>query len=157
MTYIAANCQWLMKEDVFSLLRSHLVPFPVLVEIGFVPVKPGATVQRIRGRHNSSIRPSYTHPPRRTPWDLRGATISYVSKSCFTVLLLAICAFAEPPKLRLGDDVRPVRYRLDLTVIPQQDTFTGKIEIDMDVRKPTDVVWLNDGEERRVGKECRSR
>jgi alanyl aminopeptidase len=66
-----------------------------------------------------------------------------MSKSCFTVLLLAICAAAEPPKLRLGDDVRPVRYRLDLTVIPQQDTFTGKIEIDMDVRKPTDVVWLN--------------
>src|ERR1035438_2118872 len=106
-----------------------------------------------------------------------------MSKSCFTVLLLAICAFAEPPKLRLGDDVRPVRYRLDLTVIPQQDTFTGKIEIDMDVRKRTDVVWLNArdltidtaqltaggrtlavkvqkigrSEERRVGKECRSR
>src|ERR1017187_3181846 len=66
-----------------------------------------------------------------------------MSKSCFTVLLLAICAFAEPPKLRLGDDVRPVRYRLDLTVIPQQDTFTGKIEIDLEVSKPTDVVWLN--------------
>ena len=66
-----------------------------------------------------------------------------MTKPCFTFLLLATCAFAQPPKLRLGDDVRPVRYRLDLTVIPQQDTFTGKIEIDLDVRKPTDVVWLN--------------
>src|ERR1039458_9987515 len=66
-----------------------------------------------------------------------------MSKSCFTVLLLAICAAAAPPKLRLGGDVRPVRYRLDLTVIPQQDTFTGKIEIDLEVSKPTDVVWLN--------------
>jgi cytosol alanyl aminopeptidase len=60
------------------------------------------------------------------------------------LLLLAVCAFAaEPPKLRLGDGVRPVRYRLDLTVIPQQDNFTGKIEIDLEVRNPTDVVWLN--------------
>jgi alanyl aminopeptidase len=64
-------------------------------------------------------------------------------KSCLAILLLSICAFAEPPKLRLGDDVRPVRYRLDLTVVPQQDTFTGTIEIDLQVRKPTDVVWLN--------------
>jgi len=66
-----------------------------------------------------------------------------MTKSCLPFLLLAICAAAEPPKLRLGDDVRPVRYRLDLTVIPQQDTFTGKIEIDLQVRKPTDTVWLN--------------
>jgi alanyl aminopeptidase len=66
-----------------------------------------------------------------------------MTKPCFTFLLLAACAFAEPPKLRLGDDIRPVRYRVDLTVIPQQDTFTGKIEIDLEVRKPTEVVWLN--------------
>jgi len=66
-----------------------------------------------------------------------------MAKSRLAFLFLAICAAAEPPKLRLGEDVRPVRYRLDLTVIPQQDTFTGKIEIDMDLRKPTDTVWLN--------------
>jgi hypothetical protein len=36
------------------------------------------------------------------------------------LLLLALCASAEPPKLRLGDDVRPVRYRLDLTLIPEK-------------------------------------
>jgi len=66
-----------------------------------------------------------------------------MSKSYFAILLLTFCAFAEPPKLRLGSDVQPVRYRLDLTVIPQQDTFTGIIEIDLDVRKPTEVVWLN--------------
>src|ERR1017187_9165106 len=64
-------------------------------------------------------------------------------KPCLAFLLLAACAAAEPPKLRLGDDVRPVSYRLDLTVIPQQDTFTGTIEIDLQVRKATDVIWLN--------------
>ncbi len=66
-----------------------------------------------------------------------------MTKPCIALLLLATCALAEPPKLRLGDDVRPVRYRLDLTIVPQQDTFTGKIDIDLDVRKPTDIVWLN--------------
>ena len=52
-------------------------------------------------------------------------------------------ASLEPPKLRLGDDVRPVRYRLDLTLVPEQDTFTGRIEIDLDIRKSTGIVWLN--------------
>src|SRR5580700_48458 len=66
-----------------------------------------------------------------------------MTKSRFAFLLLATCALAEPPKLRLSSDVRPVRYRLDLTIVPQQDTFTGKIEIDLEVGKPTDVVWLN--------------
>jgi alanyl aminopeptidase len=67
-----------------------------------------------------------------------------MAKSCFAfLLLLAVRALAEPPILRLGHDVWPVRYRLDLTVIPQQDTFSGKIEIDLDVREPTDVIWLN--------------
>ena len=69
--------------------------------------------------------------------------LGYMPKSCIAFLLLATCAFAEAPKLRLGDDVRPVRYRLDLTIVPQQDTFTGKIEIDLEVRKPVDVIWLN--------------
>jgi alanyl aminopeptidase len=36
-----------------------------------------------------------------------------------------------------------VRYRASLTVIPQQDSFTGTIEIDLDVHKPTDTIWLN--------------
>ena len=60
----------------------------------------------------------------------------------FTVL--ATSAFAAgPPKLRLPDDVVPVRYHLDLTVIPEQDHFAGKIEIELDVRKTADTVWLN--------------
>src|ERR1700728_1354039 len=59
------------------------------------------------------------------------------------LFLLAICASAELPKLRLGDDVRPLRYHLDLTLIPEQDTFTGRIEIDLDIRKAADIVWLN--------------
>jgi alanyl aminopeptidase len=66
-----------------------------------------------------------------------------MTKSFFAFLLLATCALAEPPKVRLGEDVRPVRYSLDLTIVPQQDTFNGKIDIDLEVHKPTDTVWLN--------------
>lgn len=66
-----------------------------------------------------------------------------MTKFGFALLLCAACALAAPPKLRLGDSVRPLRYRLDLTVIPRQDDFAGKIEIDLDVRQATDAVWLN--------------
>ncbi len=63
------------------------------------------------------------------------------------VFLAALLAFtvsaAEPPTLRLPGDVQPVRYRLDLTLIPEQDTFTGQIEIDLDIRRPAETVWLN--------------
>ena len=66
-----------------------------------------------------------------------------MSKSCFALLLLGATAFAETPTLRLPDTVRPVRYRLDLTIVPQQDTFTGRIAIDLQVLKPTETIWLN--------------
>jgi len=49
-----------------------------------------------------------------------------------------------PPKLRLpADVVGPVRYRVELTAIPDQDTFTGTIDIDLQFVKPTPVLWLN--------------
>lgn len=49
----------------------------------------------------------------------------------------------SPPKLRLDDTARPTRYFLDLTVIPDRDTFTGVVEIDLEIRKPTSHLWLN--------------
>lgn len=58
------------------------------------------------------------------------------------------CAWADespaPPKLRLpADVVRPVRYRVELTAIPDQDTFTGAIDIDLQFAKATPLLWLN--------------
>jgi cytosol alanyl aminopeptidase len=51
---------------------------------------------------------------------------------------------ALPPKLRLpGDVVGPVRYRVELTAIPDQDTFTGAIDIDLQFAKATPLFWLN--------------
>ena len=83
----------------------------------------------------------------------------FVHKS--TVVLIAVCTLAIlyawnakadqapgqppiPPKFRLpSHEVGPVRYRLDLTVVPDQDTFIGAVEIDLQLAKSTSVLWLN--------------
>ncbi len=83
----------------------------------------------------------------------------FVHKS--TVVLIAVCTLAilyawnakadqaldQPPtspKFRLpSHEVGPVRYRLDLTVVPDQDTFMGTVEIDLQFAKSTSVLWLN--------------
>ena len=48
-----------------------------------------------------------------------------------------------PPTFRLPGDVRPVRYRLELTIVPDQASSAGGIHIDATVVRPTRVVWLN--------------
>jgi alanyl aminopeptidase len=83
----------------------------------------------------------------------------FVHKS--TVVLIAVCALASlyasiakanqaldqppiPPKFRLpAHEVGPVRYRLDLTVVPDQDTFIGAVEIELQLAKSISVLWLN--------------
>src|SRR5712691_10230678 len=49
----------------------------------------------------------------------------------------------EPPKLRLGDTVEPSRYSLELTLIPGNDSFQGVVDIQIDVRTPSPIIWLN--------------
>src|SRR5579864_1247042 len=62
-------------------------------------------------------------------------------------LLALSSAFAatapEPPKLRLPDNTRPSRYAVDLTLIPDRDTFHGAVDISIDIRTPTSILWLN--------------
>ncbi len=48
-----------------------------------------------------------------------------------------------PPPFRLPGDVRPVRYDLDLTIIPSKAKATGKVHVAARVVKRTDVVWLH--------------
>src|SRR5206468_7610780 len=50
---------------------------------------------------------------------------------------------AAPPKLRLGDAARPVRYAARVTVDPAEPTFHASIDIELTVRAPAEVVWLN--------------
>ncbi len=58
----------------------------------------------------------------------------------------ALLAQPVPPAFRLPGDVQPVRYRLELTVIPEQEAFTGIVEIQVRVVRPTSVIWLNAAE-----------
>jgi len=63
---------------------------------------------------------------------------------------LALCAVlgaagsaAEPPKLRLGSSVVPTSYTVELRVVPNEDEFSGRIEIAVRVNEPVQTVWLN--------------
>ncbi len=49
----------------------------------------------------------------------------------------------QPPPLRLPDSVRPVRYALDLTLLPAEPTYSGTVTIDLDVREAVRQVWLH--------------
>lgn len=64
-----------------------------------------------------------------------------------TLVLVVSEAFAapslEPPKLRLGASVQPSSYAADLTIVPDRDTFQGSVDISIDVRDPSEVIWLN--------------
>jgi hypothetical protein len=55
MARITPNHERLMKKDVLRFLRRDAVAFPVLVGIGFVPLKADTALERIGSRHLLSI------------------------------------------------------------------------------------------------------
>ena len=73
------------------------------------------------------------------------------------LVLLVSCCFAnpfcqlvraaenglQPPSFRLPTAVAPVRYSLNLTVVPDQDAFTGAVDIDLNFKEASPVLWLN--------------
>jgi len=61
----------------------------------------------------------------------------------FTVVFLTAAFAQQPPQLRLPYTVEPVRYVAELTIVPSQDTFSGTIEIALNVRESTPLIWLN--------------
>lgn len=52
-------------------------------------------------------------------------------------------ALPPMPAGQLGDSVVPTHYRLDLTILPGEETFGGRVEIDVDIREPAPVIWLH--------------
>jgi cytosol alanyl aminopeptidase len=50
---------------------------------------------------------------------------------------------AESPKLRLDGSVQPASYAVDLTIVPDRDTFSGIVDLSIDVRTPAEIIWLN--------------
>jgi alanyl aminopeptidase len=49
----------------------------------------------------------------------------------------------EAPKLRLPQTVAPTHYAVELHLDPNQKTFAGTVDIDVDVREATRVIWLH--------------
>src|SRR5260370_231404 len=47
------------------------------------------------------------------------------------------------PAFRLPTTAAPIRYRLDLRLIPDQDTFTGAVDIDLTFAQAASILWLN--------------
>jgi hypothetical protein len=47
------------------------------------------------------------------------------------------------PTGRLGDAVVPSRYRLELTILPDQDDFSGVTEIDVQIAAATRSIFLH--------------
>ena len=63
------------------------------------------------------------------------------------LLLLCSCCFAakapEPPTLRLSGTVVPVRYSIDLKIVPGTDLFEGSAHISVSFKHAENLVWLN--------------
>src|SRR5690348_4628597 len=65
------------------------------------------------------------------------------------VRFLPVCGFllsalqAEAPKFRLGEATRPTRYRVELTVVPDAPTFSGIVDIELQLRAATPEIWLH--------------
>jgi len=49
----------------------------------------------------------------------------------------------QPPQFRLPTFAAPVRYSVNLTVVPDKDTFTGSVDIDINFKAASSVLWLN--------------
>ncbi len=52
-------------------------------------------------------------------------------------------ALPPPPAFLLPGDVVPLKHSIDMTIDPARDTFTGRAIIDVEIRKPLSVIWLN--------------
>ena len=50
---------------------------------------------------------------------------------------------SAPPKFRLPDTVKPLRYVVELQLDPEVETFTGKVTIDLDLKEPARTIWVN--------------
>jgi len=59
-------------------------------------------------------------------------------------MALAAPAFAQDvPQGRLSDAARPLAYRIDLTVVPDRERFSGHVEIDVELKDATTALFLH--------------
>jgi alanyl aminopeptidase len=49
----------------------------------------------------------------------------------------------EAPVGRLGDNVVPTKYDIELAVDPSKETYSGNVSIDVEIKSPTNSIWLH--------------
>ncbi|HEY0114635.1 MAG TPA: hypothetical protein VGB54_02835, partial [Allosphingosinicella sp.] len=69
-------------------------------------------------------------------------------RAFFAALLLVVAAApalaqGDVPIGQLPDTARPTAYRLDLTIDPSQERFSGTAEIDVELRERTQSIFLH--------------
>ncbi|AKT36360.1 M1 family metallopeptidase [Chondromyces crocatus] len=74
-------------------------------------------------------------PPSGAPAGLDGAGNEHAGEEA--------SGLASQPGLRLPRTVSPEHYRVTLTVLPGDEAFSGEIEIDLALTRPTELLWLN--------------
>ena len=50
---------------------------------------------------------------------------------------------SQPPGGRLPEGVRPTSYRLSLTVIPEEETFSGTAVVGIELDEPSTTIWMH--------------
>ncbi|MBC7047474.1 hypothetical protein G6O52_26470, partial [Salmonella enterica subsp. enterica serovar Heidelberg] len=60
-------------------------------------------------------------------------------------LTLPAVAYAQDaqPTGKLPDTVTPLAYRLDLTIVPDKPRFSGHTEIDVQLNRAAQTVWMH--------------
>jgi cytosol alanyl aminopeptidase len=85
--------------------------------------------------------------PLRTLWRWTNANPLAIVAVCLIAALFAagVAAKAEEaaPSFRLPDLARPTHYTLDMTIVASEPEFHGVAMIDVELKRATDVVWLN--------------
>jgi alanyl aminopeptidase len=104
---------------------------------------------RARGPERDRMVTGYKNAPGRGESHGQDAgTTRAIIRGMRAVTLLLVCALAaaaqpSPPSFRLPAGVQPVRYDLDLTIVPDRATFDGKVAIDIELEREQQVIWLN--------------
>jgi len=74
---------------------------------------------------------------------LAGAALAVAGLATATLIDIAPAAAQEVPQGRLPDAAKPLAYRIDLTVVPDRERFSGHVEIEIELKGATPSLFLH--------------
>src|SRR5579864_5226659 len=72
---------------------------------------------------------------------MRRITVLFTSFLALTAIQLH--GEQSPPTLRLPDTAAPTGYNVRLSLDPAKPTFSGEVSIKLNIKQPTQMLWLN--------------